>query len=265
MLYAFRGGTDGIKPIGLVFDPAGNIYGTTSAGGAYGGGTAYELTSSGSGWTESVLHSFGGDGDGSVPYKSVMVFDNAGNLYGTTYFGGSNNVGTVFQLTPSGSGWIENVIYSFQGGSDGRYPYSGLIFDQSGNLYGTTTDAGTGGGGTVFELSPSGGGWMYFVLYSFTGPLGYSCGPQWALVMDVGGNLYDTTGCDGANNLGNVFKLTKTGGSWTYTSLHDFTGGSNGEYPNGVALDTSGNLYGTTVNGGTGGTYGYGVVWEITP
>ena len=270
VLYSFKGGAngDGSNPIGLLFDQAGNIYGTTSGGGTYGGGTAYELTSSGSGWTESVLHSFGGAGDGSIPYRSVLTFDNAGNLYGTTYLGGSSNYGTVFQLTPSGSGWTEKVIYSFTDGSDGGYPYAGLIFDQSGNLYGATTDGGTGGGGTVFELSPSGGGWTYSVLYSITGPLGYQCGPAWALVMDAGGNLYDTTQCDGANNVGSIFKLTKTGGSWTYTSLHDFTGGTDGGYPiSNVIFDTSGNLYGTAYAGGTGSACGggCGVVWEIKP
>ena len=264
VLYTFQGGTDGSQPIGLVFDQAGNIYGTTSSGGAYGGGTAYELTSSGSGWTESLLHNFGvTDLDGFTPYRSVMIFDQAGNLYGTTYFGGAHNAGSVFQLTPSGSGWIETVIYSFQNGSDGSLPYSGLIIDQSGNLYGATTDGGTGGGGTVFELSPSGGGWTFSVLYSLTGPSGCSCGPAWALVMDAAGNLYDTTQGDGAYKLGNVFKLTNTGGSWTYTSLYDFTGGNDGWFPiSGVTLDTSGNLYGTTYYGGTDNS---GVLWEITP
>ena len=101
------------------------------------------------------------------------------------------------------------------------------------------------------------------MLYSISGPLGDQCGPAWALVMDAEGNLYDTTQCDGTNNLGSVFKLTKTGGSWTYTSLHDFTGGDDGEYPaSSVTLDTSGNLYGTT---NYGGTKGQGVVWKITP
>ncbi len=265
VLYSVKGGAngDGSNPIGLLFDQAGNIYGATSGGGAYGYGIAYELTSSGSGWTESVLYTFGGASDGSLPYRSVMIFDNAGNLYGTTALGGSSNYGTVFQLTPSGSGWTEKVIYSFQDGSDGGYPYAGLIFDQSGNLYGATTDGGTGGGGTVFELSPSGGGWTYSVLYSIPGPLGYQCGPAWALVMDERGNLYDTTQCDGANTLGGVFKLTKAGASWTYTSLHDFAGGDDGGYPaSSVVLDKSGNLYGTT---NYGGTKGQGVVWKITP
>jgi uncharacterized repeat protein (TIGR03803 family) len=263
VIYSFEGGTDGSQPIGIVFGQAGNIYGTTSSGGTNANGTAYELTSSGGGWTESVQHSFGSYyPDGLVPYRSLMTFDNAGNLYGTTFLGGASNAGSVFQLTPSGSGWIETVIYNFQGNGDGRFPYSGLIIDQSGNLYGTTTDAGIHGGGTVFELSPSGGGWTYSVLYSLTGSLGESCGPAWALVMDADGNLYDMTQCDGANGLGNVFKLTNTGGSWTYTSLHDFSG-SDGSFPlSGVTFDPSGNLYGTTYYGGANN---YGVVWEITP
>jgi uncharacterized repeat protein (TIGR03803 family) len=209
------------------------------------------------------------DGDGITPYRSVMIFDHEGNLYGTTYFGGSTNAGTVFQLMPSGSGWIENTLYSFQGNSDGRFPYSGLIIDQSGNLYGTTTDAGSGGGGTVFELSPSAGGWTYSVLYSLTGSLGGSCGPAYALVMDAAGNLYNTTECDGANGKGNAFELTKTGSNWTYNSLHDFTGGSDGAFPlSSVALDPSGNLYGTTYYGGNlncYAPYGCGVIWQITP
>jgi uncharacterized repeat protein (TIGR03803 family) len=271
VLYSFKGlaSGDGDHPIGLIFDHAGNIYGATSGGGTYGLGAVYELSSSGGNWTESVLYSLGGGSDGSVPYRSVLVFDSAGNLYGTTVFGGLYGYGTVFRLTPSAGSWTENVIYNFQYGGDGGYPYSGLIIDPSGNLYGSTSDGGTGGGGTIFELSPSGGSWTYSLLYSIPGPTGANCGPAWALVMDASGNLYDTTQCDGANGLGNVFELTNTGGSWTYTSLHDFTGGSNdGEYPaSGVTLDKSVNLYGTAVGGGTGAACvgGCGVVWEITP
>ena len=270
VLYSFAGGAngDGANPIGLIFDHAGNIYGATSGGGTYGHGTGYEMTSSGGVWTDSILHIFGGGSDGSIPYRSVLVFDGAGNLYGTTSLGGLYGYGTVFQLMPSGGGWTENVIYNFQDGQDGGYPYSGLIFDQSGNLYGTTTDGGMGGGGVIFELSPSGGGWNYVVLYSIAGPAGYSCGPAWALTTDTAGNLYDTTQCDGANGLGNVFKLTNAGGSWTYTSLHDFAGGSNdGEFSaSSVTIDQSGDLYGATTYGGSGPcNAGCGVVWEIKP
>ena len=124
-------------------------------------GVVYELTPSGSGWTESVLYSFSGS-DGAHPYNGV-IFDNAGNLYGTTQAGGLGGYGTVFELMHSRTGWTENVLYNFQGGSDGGYPYAGLIFDQSGNLYGATSNGGSGGGGTVFELTPSGtGSWTLY-------------------------------------------------------------------------------------------------------
>jgi uncharacterized repeat protein (TIGR03803 family) len=261
LLYAFAGPPDGYGPgLGdVTFDPAGNLYGTTYSGGN-GYGIVYELKPSGGGWTENDLHSFG-YGDGAYPYSRVIL-DNSGNLYGTTWGGGANADGTVFEMTPSGSGWTHTVLYSFQLASDGGNPYAGLIFDSSGNLYGATSSGGAGGGGTVFKLTPSNNGsWTYSLLYSFAGS--NDCGPQNSLVLDAAGNLYGTTYCDGANSLGNVFKLTPSGNNWTYTSLHDFTGGSDGEIPFcSVAFDTSGNLYGTTV---TGGAQGVGTVWEITP
>src|SRR5271166_1949839 len=248
------------------------LYGTTAYGGGGSGcggnngcGTVYKLTPSNGGWTESVLYSFQGGSDGAFPYAGV-IFDQAGNLYGTTAYGGGsgcagNGCGTVFQLTSSGSGWVENTLYSFQGGNDGASPFGGLIFDQSGNLYGSTayTSSFGVGGGTVFELSPSGSNWIHTVLYSFSG----GAGPYDTLTIDAG-NLYGTTNRDGAYGYGSVFKLTHSGGGWTYTSLHDFTAGSDGGYVyGGVILDSSGNLYGTTQYGGSGGDTG--VVWEITP
>jgi uncharacterized repeat protein (TIGR03803 family) len=261
LLYGFLGSSDGGVPLygDLIFDHAGNIYGTASRGGS-GNGVVYEMMRSGGGWTEQPIYAFSGSPDGAIPYAG-LVFDNAGNLYGTTTQGGTGS-GTVFELSPSGSGWTERVIYSFAGGSDGGYPTGGLISDQSGNLYGSTSNGGTGGGGTVFELTPSGGGnWAYNLLYSFTG--GTQCGPWGTLFMDVAGSLYGTTMCDGANNDGSVFKLTNSGSSWTYSSLHDFTGGDDGKDPYGnVAFDTAGNLYGTA---SSGGEYSVGVVWEITP
>jgi uncharacterized repeat protein (TIGR03803 family) len=259
-IYHFSGGADGSDPTfgALLFDHAGNMYDTTAAGGS-GNGVVYEMMRSGSGWTEQPLYAFSGSPDGATPFAG-LIFDNAGNLYGTTTTGGLNGFGTVFELSPPGSGWTEQVLYNFQGGSDGSFPTGGLAFDQSGNLYGSTNKGGMGGGGTVFQLTPSGGSWTYSLLYSFTGSTG--CGPFSDLGFDGAGNLYGTTLCDGASNAGNVFKLTPSGGSWTYSSLHDFTNGSDGGYPrSNVTFDTAGNLYGTASRGGRG----VGVVWEITP
>jgi uncharacterized repeat protein (TIGR03803 family) len=260
-IYHFTGGADGSDPTfgSLLVDHAGNMYDTTAAGGS-GNGVVYELMRAGSGWTELPLYAFSGSPDGAVPYAG-LIFDNAGNLYGTTTAGGTSGRGTVFELSPNGGGgWTEQVLYSFTGGSDGSFPTGGLTFDPAGNLYGSTNKGGSGGGGTVFKLTPSGGGWSYSLVKSFTGSSG--CGPFANLAFDGAGNLYGTTLCDGANNAGNVFKLTPSGGGWTYSSLHDFTGGSDGGRPrSNVTFDTAGNLFGTASGGGNG----VGVVWEITP
>jgi uncharacterized repeat protein (TIGR03803 family) len=193
-----------------------------------------------------------------------VIFDRAGNLYGTTSAGGNTDCrcGTVYQLTPSGNGWAEHVLYSFQGGSDGDGPLGGLIFDQSGNLYGTASEGGSGGGGTVFTMR---GG--FDVLYSFreNGALG-SPGPVSSLTMDAAGNIYGTTEMDGSG-YGTVFKLTPSGSGWTYTLLHDFSSGDGHHVMSNVVLDKNGKLYGTARQGGTGGhcMAGCGTVWEITP
>ena len=150
-------------------------------------------------------------------------------------------------------------------------PAGGLIFDSAGNLYGTTFDGGSGSGGTLFELSPFGNSWTYKLLYSFSGPDWRSCGPYATLTMDAAGNLYGTTNCDGVYDSGNVFRLRNTENGWVYTSLHDFTGGSDGALPqSNVSIDTDGTLYGTTWNGGemncvSGYGAGCGVVWMIKP
>jgi uncharacterized repeat protein (TIGR03803 family) len=263
VLYDFNWNPDARVPgLGdVLFDGSGNIYGTTIFGGPGDSGAAYKLTSSG---TESIVYYFGqSDTDGSNPYAG-LIFDASGNLWGTTSVGGSGaGYGTVFELVPSGGSWTENIIYSFQNGSDGGFPYAGLIRDQSGNFYGATGEGGSGNGGTVFELSPSGSSWTFTTLYSFTGSSERQCGPRAPLTMDSSGNLYGTTWCDGTDNAGSVFKLTHSGSSWTYTSLHDFTGGSDGSIPfSNVVFDSSGNLYGTASSGGSDA---YGVVWEITP
>jgi len=266
VLYRFTGDPDGHAPEygDLVFDQAGNIYGTTGSGGNS-FGTVYELTPSGGGWTESVLYAFS-HSDGDAPTGGVIL-DNAGNLYGTTNNGGLFDFGTVFELTYSmGFGWSESFLYSFQNGSDGSNPSAGLIFDQSGNLYGATLHGGSGGGGTVFKLTPSSGGWTFSLVYSLTGTQNHSCGPIGKLVMDGAGNLFGTANCDGEYNAGSVFKLTPSGNSWIYTDLHDFCSYPNcsdGGYPrSNVVIDANGNLYGTT--SGNGQTQTFSTVWEIT-
>ena len=162
-------------------------------------------------------------------------------------------------MTASGSGWTENTLYTFQNGNDGRYPELGLAFDGSGNLYGAAYLGGIGGGGTAFELTPSNGAWTFSIGYSFTGPAGMFLGN---FIIDKSGTVYGATSADGANGYGAVFRLTPSGGGWTYTSLYDFKGGNDGAYPYGtLSFDTNGNLYGTTASGGA---FNQGVVYEIT-
>ena len=172
MLYRFTGGDDGGNPGygDLAFDAAGNIYGTTTGGGEdcspyYNCGVVSELSRSGGSWTESVLYSFSQSGNGGSIPEGGVVLDSAGNLYGTTFVGGIDGEGVVFQLTQSGSSWTETVLHSFGGSNDGIGPIGGLIMDQQGNLYGTTTDGpGKSNGGTVYELQPSGDSWTYSIL-----------------------------------------------------------------------------------------------------
>ncbi len=273
-VYSFMGFMDGDYPgFGdLVWDQQGNIYGTTYSGGYNIDGGVYELQPSGHSWTKTAVYLFSGT-DGSEPHHGV-IFENNGNLVGTTLRGGPaqySSSGTVFELTyVVGVGWKETVAYSFQNGSDGRFPWAGLISDSSGNLYGASSDGGAGGGGTVFELSPSGQTWTFKLLYSFSGP-GNQCGPRGSLALDGAGNLYGTTYCDGANQFGSIFKLTNNGNGWTYSSLHDFTGGADGAAPwSNVTFDLDGNLYGTASQGGSfqgncSFSGGCGVVWMIKP
>jgi len=269
VIYSFQGGSDGAYPgFGdLTFDSSGNIYGTASQGGitasqcySQGCGVVYKLTGSGQNFTQSLVYSFTGGSDGSWPLNNV-VFDRSGNAYTTAGMNGTDGGGTVIELTPSGGGWTESTIHEFAPASDGSQPWAGLVFDASGNLYGDTSSVGPDGGGTAFELTPSGGSWTYSLLQSFSG--GTQAGPLANLVMDASGNLYGTTAIAGAFSQGAVFKLTRTESGWTYSSLHDFTGGSDGGSPHcNVIFDSAGNIYGTTA---AGGANGQGVVFEITP
>jgi uncharacterized repeat protein (TIGR03803 family) len=277
VLYSFTGGADGWAPAGdPVFDAAGSLYGIGEFGGAYpscnggfGCGVVFKLTRSGNNWTQSVLWNFAAGNGGYLPTTGV-VFDAVGNLYGTTYWGGGpgcsgSGCGTEYQLTPSGSGWNENVLYSYTGGSDGANPWGGVLLDSAGNLYSTTYIGGSGGGGTVTELSSGSGGYTFNLLASLPGSGGQRFGN---LIMDHAGNLYGVTNSDGQYGYGSVFKLTSTNGSWTYSSLYDFTGQSDGANPTGtLVFDGGGNLYGTTRAGGNlsdcSGA-GCGVIWKIT-
>ncbi len=274
VLYQFpNSGPDGHGPDfgDLIWDPMGNIYGTTGSGGIGYLGTVFKMTKSGNNWTEEPLHSFTGDPDGDGPLGGVIL-DSNGNLFGTTSYGGLHDYGTVFELTYANDvGWTETVLYNFSGGADGRAPFGGLISDGSGNYYGTTNDGGSGGCGTVFELSPTGQTWTLTTLYSFSGQTQNNCGPWTSLTMDTAGNLYGTTYLGGANQKGNVFELSNTPNGWVYTSLYDFTDGSDGAQPiSNVTIDTDGTLYGTASEGGSfvgqcAQYDGCGTVWMIKP
>ncbi len=357
VIYNFTGGGDGGSPsTGLVIDAAGNLYGTTGGGGPLGGGTAFKLSPSASGWRFNRIYSFPGVNGGP---DSTLVLRADGTLLGTTY--GGEQSGALYDLSPPGhippsvfSNWMETLLYSFTGGSDGAHPGGSLVLDSSGNIFGTTNTGGENGYGTLYELTNSGlqvlhafpaflgdgitpiGGAVngpdglygltslgggnrtgtlyttaggYQVLHSF-GPYQISGGPTslaadqagnlygtdsfrncfvaganvsqfsppgWDPVTlisfttnvlsswvstDALGNVYGTTDFGGQNGLGNVFKLTCC---WTYTDLHDFTGYPTNDGLQPVAspvVDAQGNIYGTTLNGGT---YGFGVVWEISP
>jgi uncharacterized repeat protein (TIGR03803 family) len=261
----------------LIFDAAGSLYGTAYGGGALslGGGSGcwpdcgnvYKLTPSGGTWTETVLYDFTGyqyGDDGAFPIGG-LIFDKAGNLYGTNTNYGNCGFGTIFKL--NAPGWNETLLHDFCGGPEGGKPVSSLIADAAGNFYGATPGALPGYGtirGSAYMLKPTGGGWNYLVLYTFPE---YGGGPAGQLVMDGAGNLYGTTiagglsGC-GSYGCGTIFKLTPSGGSWTYTELYDFTGGSDGGNPySNLVMDSNGNFYGTA---STGGQSGKGVAFEFT-
>ncbi len=271
VIYAFKGGTDGAYPYGdLAMDGKGHLYGTTYNGGSgkctFGCGTVFQLSANKGVWTKKVLHNFKNNGvDGWYPGAGVTL-DSKGNIYGTTNFGGRVRDGIVFNLSPpakKGQGYKETILHPFQGGNDGCYPYSGVVFDSAGNFYGTTSGCGQYNYGTVYQLKPSGKTFTNNVILQLNGADGY-----WPyedaghLAVDSSGNVYGVTDLGGAYGYGTVFGLA--GGSFTYTDLHDFNyKAADGFYPyGGVTLDSAGSLYGTTTSGGPKG--GYGTVWQIT-
>ena len=246
IIHSFNGNPDGAYTYTSLVR-ADNFYGTTNAGGAYGFGTVFKLSFAG---VETVLHNFSGGADGAYPYAG-LIRDSAGNLYGTTEYGGSSNVGTVFKLDSTGK---ETVLYSFSGGSDGKYPAGGLVRDAEGNLYGTTGNGGTNGNGVVFKVDPAG---AETVLHRFTGvPDGQY--PFSTLIRDANGYLYGTTTFGGASGQGAVFKVSPDGKEKV---LYSFTGGADGRYPGTGALAyAGGTFYGVANNGGA---YGLGVVYKL--
>jgi len=269
VLYAFGGQPDGAYPGygDLILDSLGNLYGTTEQGGAFGKGAVFKLSPGSGGWTESVIYSFTGNDDGSTPWGGLTL-DNAGNLYGTTLGGGQFANGTVFLLTPTNSGWTETVIHAFLG-SDGSHPVGQMIFDRSGNLYGTAYSGGLDGeDGAVFELSPSNGGWTFSLLHLFDFSAGEGVDPLAGVTLGSDGNLYGTTLGGGGFDDGAIFRLVHDGNSWNYQTLHSFTMETGDSPFGGVTFDSQGNMYGTAIAGGPNQIYcngGCGVVWELTP
>lgn len=238
----------------VIFDNVGNLYGTAYSGGANGEGVVFELSPVGTSWTETALHNFGWT-DGAVNPVNGLIMDSAGNLYGTTSYGGGQGIGAVFELSPSGGGWTEQVIYNQQNPT-----YAGLTMDAAGNIFGVSAS-------TVFELSPNGnGGWNSTVIHTFAGGGKDGSNAEGTPVIDKAGNLYGTTYGGGSHDSGTVYKLSpittgKNKGQWKEKILHSFGSRKDGSSPwAGVVLDAAGNIYGTTLGGGK---YGSGTVFEL--
>lgn len=295
VLYSFAGGNDGAYPAaGLAMASTGALFGTTYSGGSSGLGTVFEMLPSKSGWTEKVIYTFLGGTDGANPVADLVI-GSSGSLFGTTSQGGSvtnssgtfSNWGTAFELTQTKTGWVETILYTFTGSTDGGAPESPLIIGPSNVLYGSTFWGGNDadcpigdylqGCGTVYELLPPGGtrtGWTETVLATFTGHNADGSHPYGALGRNSGGQLFGTTYSGGASvnvclnaytGCGTIFYIkppAKPGGTWTKTNIQLFPGSPGGGTPNGVIIGTSGTLYGTTTEGGNAG--GYGTVFVLT-
>lgn len=273
IIHTFVSIRKGVRPqSALTSDSTGTLYGTTYTGGASGDGTVYQLTPPSGGskkWIQKVLHHFSKSGkNGALPDTGVIL-DAQGNLYGTAVQGGINDAGMVFELVrPANDGdpWKEVVLHRFTGGTDGGSPHDTLVFGPDGALYGTTGFGGTLGAGTVFRLSPQDSGhWKETVLFNFGNDAGGGY-PYSTPAFDRAGNLYGTTLNGGNASNGVVFELSPPSGGgtlWTETVLHSFDDATDGVQPRvGVLIDSAGNLYGTTEEGGS---IGYGVVFEVSP
>jgi len=283
VLFSFNGNND--MPFsprgGVILDSAGNLYGTTVGGGGF-GGTVYELSPGANGkWIPKPIYRLQTLDSGSESLSS-LTFDTAGNLYGTTIFGGTHDEGVVFQISPGANGvWKEKILHNFAGGTDGDYPLGKLSIDAAGNVYGTTLNGGgpnrgcEDGCGTVFKLTPgTNGEWTETIVHSFQDTREDGGYPDGGIVVDAAGNLYGTTEEGGTHLGGTAFEMSLVDGTWSENILHNFCSSANctdGDLPTaGLILDTAGNLYGTTQSGGTlvgAGCGGYtcGTVFELSP
>jgi uncharacterized repeat protein (TIGR03803 family) len=271
VIYSFPAdGDQQYSPVAL--DVRGNLYGETPGDGNQSQGSVYELSPNGNGnWSIQTLHSFTGYPDGDAPTGGVLL-GNANQVYGVANAGGMRNIGMVFNLDHlSAAGWHEFTLHSFLGGSDGEYPGGPLAIDAAGNLYGVT-NGGSGGNAIVYKLTPNqrSFGWSESILYTFQNPYGT---PNGGLIFDASGNIYGTDREDGPYYVGTVWKLSPNpDGNYTFTPLYSFTGvNGDGAYLNGpLVMDASGNLYGTTEQGGRLDGYycmygGCGTIFKLTP
>jgi uncharacterized repeat protein (TIGR03803 family) len=256
ILYRFQGNEGASPEAGLIFDEAGNLYGTTATGGVSRDGSVFKLTAPsapGENWTETTLYQFSGGNDGAYPLSS-LVLDKSGNLYGTTLFGGgAPQAGIVFQVAPPivpGGNWTETVLHRFGHGPDGANPEAGLLIDKQGSLYGATMGSYQSGAGVVFRLSPPAPRhetWTEHGLYKFEG---FDDGSEPGYIMASRGAVYGAATLGGNANYGTIFQLVPQAGLWKEATLYNFQGGSDGGLPVGQLLgDPSGNLYGTTYAG----------------
>ena len=264
ILYEFTGGADGSSPAGgITRDRFGNLYGVTSfSNGGTAGSTIFKLSPSSGGYLEETLFTL------DTPRANPdLAIDWAGNLYGSTQFGGERGLGTVYRLSPAGGTWTYSVLHSFQGAARGdcAQPRAGVTIDPRGNVDGTTVTCGTGHPGGIFQLSQTKGVWQESILYKFSGPDGAH--PRAPLIRDSAGNFYGTTfeggvaGVNGNLHVGTVFQLSPSAAGYTFTPLHSFSG-PDGDYPRTKLLrDKSGNLYGAA----SGGANKLGVVYQISP
>jgi uncharacterized repeat protein (TIGR03803 family) len=259
---------NGFDPIGgMIIDASGNLYGTTFYGGINGGGTIFKLTPKGGGWAETQLYSFNENGTGGFFPDARLTVDSQGNLYGTTFFGGSFGFGIVFELTPNADGSrTYKTLHSFGQSGDGTYPHGGLMVGAEGDLYGTTAAGGSDKDGIVYELIPNGhGGFAEKILHSFSGADGAN---PYSSLVEVSGSLYGTTYAGGSssactNGCGTVFALTPAGdGGWVESVVHSFNDEDGANPDGGLIRDSSGNLYGAASQGNSGNL---GAIFELTP